>query len=68
MPDQASLIITDNGTGFVEQAGSKRHGVGLVRRLVEQIGGDIRLGSDDGAVWTVTFPSTATGGDLPQAA
>ena len=66
MPDKASLVITDNGVGFVEQAGSKRHGVGLVRRLVEQIGGDIRLVSDHGTVWAVTFPSTPSSNDVPR--
>lgn len=55
-PDRGRLTIWDNGRGFVEQPGSKRHGVGLVRRLVEQIGGDIHLVSDNGARWTVGFP------------
>ena len=58
-PGATRLTVTDDGTGFVEQVGSKRHGVGLVRRLVEQIGGNISLVSDGGTAWTVTF-SAAT--------
>ena len=68
-PGKASLTVVDDGTGFIEQVGSKRHGVGLVRRLVEQIGGQISLASDNGTAWTVTFPvTTNTGADLPTAA
>ena len=69
MAGKASLTVRDDGTGFVEKAGSKRHGVGLVRRLVEQVGGSINLVSDHGTVWTVTFPAVTTSGDdLPKAA
>ncbi|MDV6330974.1 histidine kinase dimerization/phosphoacceptor domain -containing protein [Asticcacaulis sp. 201] len=68
-PETARLTIRDDGTGFVEKIGSKRHGVGLVRRLVQQIGGDINLASDKGTLWTVTFPAIpASGPDLPKAA
>jgi two-component sensor histidine kinase len=37
----ATLVIDDNGTGFVPEAGSRRHGLGLVRRLVEQARGTV---------------------------
>ena len=56
---EASLMVRDNGTSFTEKAGSKRHGVGLVRRLVEQVHGTAELRSDHGAVWTLRFPVTA---------
>ena len=36
---EASLTISDDGIGFVEPPSSKRHGLGLVRRLMEQIEG-----------------------------
>lgn len=58
----ASLSVCDNGVGFVEQAESKRHGVGLVRRLVTQVGGTLSLRLDKGTTWTIDFH--ARGGAL----
>jgi two-component sensor histidine kinase len=52
---KAILIIADDGTGFVPVAESKRHGVGLVRRLAEQAGGEAEVESDHGTRWTITF-------------
>lgn len=52
----ASLIVADSGAGFTEAPGSKRHGVGLVRRLLEQVGGTADLHSTAGTVWTLRFP------------
>ena len=52
----ALLTIGDNGIGFVEPATSKRHGLGLVRRLMEQIDGAVRVVSDRGTTWTLAFP------------
>jgi two-component sensor histidine kinase len=52
----ATLTIRDNGTGCVLEAGSKRHGVGLVRRLTEQIRGTAKVESDNGTRWTIAFP------------
>jgi two-component sensor histidine kinase len=53
----ATMIVRDNGIGFVLEAGSKRHGLGLVRRLVEQIRGSLVVAAEHGTVWTVKFPS-----------
>lgn len=60
----AVLTISDNGSGFEPQLGSKRHGVGLVRRLIEQVGGRVDLDAKDGTVWTISFaaPALASGG------
>ena len=58
-PDGASLSIGDNGVGFVEVE-TKRRGVGLVRRLVDQVGGTLSLRSDDGTTWTVDFSLSRT--------
>lgn len=61
MADRAILIVSDDGSGFVEQPGSKRHGVGLVRRLIEQVHGTVELHSERGAAWTFRFPVMAGG-------
>lgn len=53
----ATMTVSDNGTGFIPKAGSKRHGVGLVRRLIEQIGGTVMVASDHGTLWTIGFPA-----------
>jgi two-component sensor histidine kinase len=55
----AVLTIGDDGVGFVEPATSKRHGLGLIRRLMEQIGGAVRVASDRGTNWTLAFPTAA---------
>jgi two-component sensor histidine kinase len=53
----ATLIISDNGTGFLPKTGSKRHGVGLVQRLIEQVRGTFALDSNQGTVWTMKIPA-----------
>jgi two-component sensor histidine kinase len=55
----ALLTIDDDGIGFVEPPTSKRHGLGLVRRLMEQIGGAVSVVSDRGTKWTLAFPMAA---------
>ena len=55
------LTVGDNGVGFVE-AETKRRGVGLVRRLVEQTGATLSVRSDQGTIWTINFPIF---GDVP---
>jgi two-component sensor histidine kinase len=55
IPNGAWLSIADNGSGFVEVE-TKRRGVGLVRRLLGQIGSTLDLQSDHGTTWTITFP------------
>lgn len=52
----ATMTITDDGEGFTPRADSNRHGLGLVRRLVEQLRGTVWLDSSCGTVWTVKFP------------
>jgi two-component sensor histidine kinase len=53
----ATMTIRDNGTGFKAKAESKRHGVGLVLRLIEQVRGTATVNSDQGTVWTIRFPT-----------
>src|ERR1700726_650585 len=54
--DIATMTISDDGTGFLAKAENKRHGLGLVRRLVEQIRGSAVVTSDHGTVWTIKIP------------
>jgi two-component sensor histidine kinase len=51
-----TLTISDDGQGFEVQTESKRHGLGLVRRLVEQVRGTASLDSEKGTVWTIKIP------------
>ncbi len=54
--DVGILTVSDNGKGFEPKAESKRHGLGLVRRLVEQARGNVAVDGTHGTVWTVRFP------------
>jgi two-component sensor histidine kinase len=54
--DTMTITISDDGEGFKAQTESKRHGLGLVRRLVEQIRGIASLDSENGTVWTIKIP------------
>jgi two-component sensor histidine kinase len=56
--DSASLMVSDDGRGFIEHGGSKRHGVGLVRRLIEQVGGSADYNARGGSVWTFHFAAS----------
>jgi two-component sensor histidine kinase len=53
----ATMTISDSGRGFEAKDQDKRHGLGLVRRLVEQVRGTAAVESSDrGTVWTIRFP------------
>ncbi len=52
----AVMTITDSGPGFATACEGKRHGLGLVRRLVEQVRGTAKREFDHGTVWTIRFP------------
>jgi two-component sensor histidine kinase len=54
--DVATMTISDDGTGFPAKTENKRHGLGLVRRLVEQVRGSAIVDSDHGTVWTIKIP------------
>lgn len=53
--DMGSLTISDDGVGLAPQAQSKRHGVGLIRRLMEQEDGSAELITGPGTTWTLGF-------------
>jgi two-component sensor histidine kinase len=55
--DMATITISDNGKGFETHPDGNRHGLGLVRRLIEQVRGTASVASDHGTVWTLRFPA-----------
>jgi two-component sensor histidine kinase len=63
----ATITFTDDGAGFADNGDSKRHGLGLVRRLMEQVGGSAALLSEHGTEWTLKFPvpTIPRGGNSP---
>jgi two-component sensor histidine kinase len=52
----AILMIQDDGVGFDTTGVTLRRGLGLVRQLVEQIGGTVDVRSEVGTLWTLIFP------------
>ena len=54
--DVVTMTISDDGQGFKAKAESKRHGLGLVRRLVEQSRGTATVDSENATVWTIKIP------------
>jgi two-component sensor histidine kinase len=52
----ATMVVSDNGMGSKPGAENKRHGIGLVRRLIEQVHGIATVKSDHGTVWSIRFP------------
>jgi two-component sensor histidine kinase/DNA-binding response OmpR family regulator len=58
--DSATITFNDNGVGFIESDKGERHGLELVKRLMEQVNGTARVRSDHGTEWTLKFPVPAT--------
>ena len=55
--DEGIVVVTDDGVGLVEPTtNTKSHGVGLIKRLMEQIGGSATFRSGQGTEWTLRFP------------
>lgn len=50
------IVVADDGKGYVAQPEVRRHGIGLVRRLVQQVSGVLNMMSGAGTTWTVSFP------------
>lgn len=66
--DVGTLTIADDGIGFVSLNESKRHGIGLIKRLMEQTKGSGELSSRHGTTWTLRFPLLPTvAGGIPAA-
>jgi two-component sensor histidine kinase len=58
--DTVTMIISDDGQGFKAKAENKRHGLGLIRRLVEQVRGSATVDSHNGTVWRIKIPMPAS--------
>jgi len=52
----ASIKFSDNGAGFKDNGNSKRRGLALIRRLMEQVEGTAEVHSDHGTIWDLRFP------------
>ncbi|MDB5393140.1 MAG: signal transduction histidine kinase [Rhodospirillales bacterium] len=53
---EATINFVDDGLGFIPNGNSKRRGLGLVKRLMEQIEGSAKVSSDHGTAWMLKFP------------
>lgn len=63
LPDGGIVTIRDTGVGYAPAvAETKRHGVGLARRLMQQVEGTLDVTVAGGTIWTLGFPLTP----LPQ--
>jgi two-component sensor histidine kinase len=55
--NQIEIIVKDNGPGFdLSESRKRASGIGLVRGLLRQLGGSIRVERDDGARCIITLP------------
>jgi two-component sensor histidine kinase len=54
--DQGVITIIDDGGGYVPAAETRRRGVGLARRLMEQVEGTLDVVGAGGTAWTLRFP------------
>ncbi len=55
-PGWGELTVSDDGVGYKTLGESKRHGVGLVYRLMEQLSGTVRVRVGQGTIWILGFP------------
>jgi two-component sensor histidine kinase len=55
----AILTVQDDGVGFATTGETSRRGVGLVKKLIEQMGGTMNVRSVAGTLWTLVFPVEA---------
>jgi two-component sensor histidine kinase/ActR/RegA family two-component response regulator len=55
--NEATIVFADDGVGFSPANDGKRQGVGLVKRLMQQIRGTAELCSDKGTMWILKFPA-----------
>lgn len=53
----AKISLVDDGVGFKDIGNSKRRGLGLVKRLMEQVEGTAEVHSDQSTTWELKFPT-----------
>jgi len=54
--ESVTATFRDDGVGFADTGNSKRNGVGLVRRLIEQMEGTATVSGDHGTEWKLKIP------------
>jgi two-component sensor histidine kinase len=59
--DEGVITIADDGVGYAPVADTRRHGMGLVRRLMQQVDGTLDVVARAGTVWTLRFPIISEG-------
>jgi len=55
--NEGRINFIDDGVGFKATGDSKHRGIGLVNRLMKQIGGSAEVLSDRGTAWALRFPA-----------
>jgi two-component sensor histidine kinase/putative methionine-R-sulfoxide reductase with GAF domain len=55
--DRGVITISDDGIGYVAVAETQRQGVGLARRLMQQVKGTLEVSGGVGTLWTLRFPA-----------
>ena len=55
-PAMGILTVRDDGKGFDASKETKRHGINLLKRLVQQLKGTFEVDTSKGSLWTSTFP------------
>jgi two-component sensor histidine kinase len=53
---EGTIRFVDDGVGFIQNGNSKRRGLGLVKRLMQQVDGSVQVSSDHGTTWVLKFP------------
>jgi two-component sensor histidine kinase len=66
--EEATILFSDDGVGFTDSGESKRHGLGLVKRLMQQVNGSAVLRSGHGSEWTLRFPVPPASLEIPDPA
>jgi two-component sensor histidine kinase len=58
-PAAATLTVQDDGIGFDAKAESSRHGIDVVRRLLQRMSATLDVHSVLGTIWKLEFPISA---------
>ena len=62
--ESATIQFADDGVGFAANGKSNRRGMGIVKRLMEQVEGSATVRSDHGTAWTLKFPAPKLAAEL----